>query len=192
MHDQLRETLAQDLRYVTAVQIAQDNSQGHVWLLGGYVSRTLAKLLHGTPLPEKVDLDFVCEGLAAHPYIPAAFTLQRNVHKNPRIQGRGIEIDLMPFTLSNFPRLQERGLPLTIESILAQAPLTTGAIAYHTATGQIIGDVGIHAVETRTLGVNDEAEVKKIVRRNGWTVEEYVRKKAVSFGFTPVFPPKSS
>ncbi len=192
MEHRLRETLERDARYLDAARIAATNSKGHVWLVGGYVARTLAQLLYGTPLPEKVDVDFVCEGLVRDVQIPEPLRLRRNRFGNPRINGEGVAIDLMPFTTSNFSALQRRELPLTIENVIDQSPLTIGAIGYEPSTGRLFGDVGIRAVETRTVAVHDAVEARDIARRMHWTVEHLVEYKAASYGFTPILPPKSS
>jgi len=177
-----------DERYQRAYGIARANAQGRVWLLGGYVARSLAHLTYGTPFPEKVDLDFLCEDLAPEPTVPAHLHVKRNRYGNPRVVGEHLVIDLMPFTLQNFPTLITRSLPLTIENILARAPLTIGAIAYDTATGTVTGDAGLRAVETRTVAVNDAAEAADTARQLHWSVEHLVRHKAASYGFTPLVP----
>lgn len=44
-----------------SLEIVKSNSEGDVWLIGGFVCRSIIQGLYGVPMSDDVDLDFIVE-----------------------------------------------------------------------------------------------------------------------------------
>ena|SRR3989338_6044824 len=89
--------------YSTALCILQQSSRGRIWVVGGFVYRTLARELYGTPMPA-CDFDFMVEEMEPALRLPGGWTETRNSHGNQKIVGPSI-IDLIPEKWVHTPQL---------------------------------------------------------------------------------------
>ena len=94
----------------------------------------------------------------------------------------GRQIDIVPLTEINSVIL--RGLAPTIENYLTGVPLTIQSLAYNIDTKELIGDVGIKALQTKIVAINDLKQLQIAARKRNQTPEEYISIKAKSLGFT--------
>jgi hypothetical protein len=72
--------IANDGKYQDAMQILERNTDGGRWVIGGYVYRTLAKELYGTPVPE-MDLDFLAEYVSRPLRLPDGWQREGDLFK---------------------------------------------------------------------------------------------------------------
>ncbi|MDP3987140.1 MAG: hypothetical protein Q8P81_02850 [Nanoarchaeota archaeon] len=76
-------------RYEEILKIGKKNTRGRLYLLGGYVYRTIIKDLYGIPMKKPIDIDFVAERLAETPYNLEGWRERRNFFGLPRIETKG-------------------------------------------------------------------------------------------------------
>lgn len=177
--------MLKDNNFWTAWSLVSGNYSGGIWLVGGYVYRNLAQILHGTPKPH-VDFDFIIKHAreAEEIQLPAGWKVEKNHYENPKFVSEKFCIDYIP--LGNIESIKRRGLAPTIENFLTGTPLTVQSVAFDCITQEIVGDVGLRAILERAVGINDREQAEIAARNKGKTIEEYVREKAKALGFTAV------
>jgi hypothetical protein len=167
------------------LQIVQANSRGKVWLIGGFVYRTITHRLYGTAKPE-VDLDFIVESPTAKITLPQDWRVSQNRFGNPKFINENKQIDFVP--LANIYMLLQRKLAPTIENFLSITPLGIQSIAYDATANMVIGPIGIDAIERKIIEVNDLPSAKYAAKKKKLTLYELIRQKAKSLEFTPIYP----
>lgn len=172
-------------KYHDALRIVQQNSRGRIWVIGGFVYRSLAQQLYGTSL-QACDFDFMAEEVEPKLRLPAGWEEQRNSHGNPKLVSPDQTIDLIP--LHNMWYFVEHGITPTIERFLERTPLTVGSIAYDTVDRRIFGEVGERALYDKTVAVHHPDVAARVAAMKGITVDDLVRQKAESLGFTAILP----
>jgi hypothetical protein len=165
-----------------AVDLVQQNSEGNVWLVGGYVCRGIIQELYSIPMGD-YDFDFVVE-MEKEIVLPESWKKKVNSYGNPKLVGLDYEIDYIP--LNNIHSIQRRGLKPTIENFLSGTPLTIQSIAYDVANGEVIGEAGMKAIEMRTVAINNPEQAQHRAQLKGKTIEELVIEIAAQFDFTPI------
>lgn len=111
--------------------------------------------------------------------------------KNKGTQLRGIvstvmqEVDL--FSLQNLHSIERRNLDAYVEHYLTGVPFTIQSIAYDLEKKELVGDVGIKALETKTIGINNFEEAIVYVKEKG-TIQSVIEKKAGELRFKAVLP----
>ena len=113
--------------YHEALGVVSKNSSGKIWLIGGFVYRTIASQLYGLPKPE-VDLDFIVKESVEEFDLPEGWIVKRNRFGNPKFVNGNKQIDYVP--LDNIHSILYRGLEPTIENFLSGNPLTVQALAF--------------------------------------------------------------
>lgn len=170
--------------YQEALKIINLNSTGKVWLIGGFLFRTIARELYGTAKPE-VDLDFIIEKPLSNIELPSSWEISINHFGNTKLSGPHFSVDFIP--LNNIFSIQERNLLPTIENFLTGVPLTVQSLAFEVQANHLQGEAGIEALKTKTVGVNNKEQAASYAERCRTTVEAYIRDKAVSLGFNPTY-----
>ncbi len=165
------------------LEIVKSNSSGKIWLIGGFVYRTIASQLYGIPKPE-VDFDFIVEKTTEHFTLPKDWSVQQNRFGNPKLVHENNNIDYVP--LDKVYSITSRNLPPTIENFLVGVPLTIQSIAYDVYENQIIGEMGIDALRRRVIEVNDIHFAQYAASKKGISVEEMIKRKADSMRFMAV------
>jgi hypothetical protein len=179
------ESLAKDTFYCDALSIVERNGLGKVWVIGGTVYRTLAQLLYARPR-KSADFDFLVEDITDAIQLPDEWIVGKNRFGNPRWSGWDMSIDLVP--LANIHSIKRRGLACTIENYLTGVPFTVQSVAYDIQTRQLLGEIGIKAMMSATIAVNNMEEAKQAAILNETTVLALLKAKAKELGFFPVIP----
>lgn len=172
--------------FTESLSIIRQNSSGNAWLIGGSVYRALASCLYDAP-KQDCDMDFIIEH-AREPkdiQLPPGWMRTENHFGNPKFTHHQRSIDYVP--LQSIHSIRSWSLPLTIDGYLEGAPLTIQSIAYDLQTRKIIGDVGINALLTKTVAVNNRDEAHYTKNKKGIpTLEAYIQQTATSLGFTAI------
>lgn len=166
-------TIQDNKEYQEAVAIIRRNSHGRIWLIGGFIYRTLANTLYGIPMKSDLDLDFVLERPSDSLILPPEWEIRKNIFGNKKLLKGNIRIDYIPlFSIGQ-----------TIEDALKIAPLTIQSIAYNLDTLRIIGEIGIKAILERTARINNPEQTRRYLQMKGLSLEDYVKDKVRSLGF---------
>jgi len=168
-----------------ALDTARKNSYGHLWLVGGFLYRTIVAELYGITKPA-VDVDFVAEVIAEDFFIPEGWKKAKTTLGSPRFRSGLKQIDLIP--LSGVHSIIQRDLQPTIENYLTGVPLTVQSLAYDIHEEKMIGERGIDALRQQVVEVNYLEGAQFEAQRKGLTLEAFVKEKAFSLGFTAVVP----
>ena len=171
--------------FYEAMAIARRNSSGRIWLIGGFVFRTIASQLYGVPMP-KVDLDLLIERPAYGFNLPGGWAERKNRFGNPKLIGKNKEIDYVP--LGNVHTLLVRKLGPTIENFLSVVPLTIHDLVFDVYSNEIIGTRGMDAIRRKVVEVADRDSAEYSAAMKGQTLKDMIKEKADSLGFTPVYP----
>jgi len=179
--EKLEDALESNQKYHLASNIVLGNSFDNVWLVGGMVYRNLAYCLYGIR-PPRVDFDFLVECPTSELFLPPGWRMRKNRHGNPKLKRRGLKIDFMlleNFTLGSGYKIR------SFDEYLSSVPLTIQSIGYNIVTGELRGEVGIAAIETKTVAVNNVEEAKIKASRLFTSVNRLVKRKAKSLNFIP-------
>lgn len=171
--------------YHTALRIVQQNSRGRIWLVGGFVYRSLAAELYQTP-KSRCDFDFIVEEQEPVLRLPEGWEERKNSHGNPKLISNGYWIDLIPLRKQWY--FVKQGIQPSIERFLEHTPLTIGSIAYDTVDQKIIGLVGEKALYEKKVAVHDLEAAAYLAQLKGKTIPQLVQEKADSLGFKAVLP----
>jgi len=169
------------------LEIVRRNSRGKIWVIGGFVYKTLASELYGREIKTK-DVDFLVENPNPEIVLPEGWKITLNHFGNPKfIPPDGKEKpDFVP--LARVYSILKRRLPPEIENYLSGTPLNVQSIAYE-VDGRIIGDAGISALEKRVVAVHNLDMAKDVAY---WiynkTVNDIIKKAADELGFQAEYP----
>ncbi len=183
MEQELTKFLQKDTLYQEANKLAGNNSSGNRWLIGGYLFRRLSNILYGTGNPNDGDIDILVNKLNKN-ITADGWDLQINRYGNPKFLKGDISVDLIP--LNNVLHIKRSKAEPSIESFISCVPLTVQAIVYDIQNEKLFGDVGIQAIETRTVGVNNLDSLRSAARKKSMTLDEYINKYTKSLGFERV------
>lgn len=178
----------QDKQVKQAIEIVRKNSQGRIWIIGGFVYKSLAKKLYGKPEAQSKDYDFIVEQPNPRIELPDGWVLTRNRFGNSKFVG-DFQIDFVPLRMV-YSILRGK-IPATIENYLNGVPLNVQSIAYDANEERVIGEVGISALESRVVAVHDLKIAEDVVRlfypEKLKDVNEMIRKKAEELGFDVLY-----
>lgn len=172
-----------------ALEIVKRNSSGRIWLIGGFVYRTIASQLYGLLKPE-VDLDFVVEYPVSDFYLPDGWRVDKNRYGNPKLINGKKQIDYIP--LRNTYPILKRQIEPTIENFLIGVPLTVQSVAYDVNENKVIGEIGIDALQRRVVEANDLLCAEYAAKKKNKSLQAMIQEKADGLGFTPIFPERKS
>lgn len=175
-----------DTRFKEAANVIKNNSLGNIWLIGGFVFRTLAQQLYGAQ-KASCDFDFIVESPVDFFQLPDNYSTEfTNRFGNPKFISRnGIIIDYIP--LENIHSIREHKLQPTFDNFLSNVPLNIQAIAYDFDAQYIIGNPGIDALERKTVSVHNLHFAKQAAKRKRISLYSYIKEKADSLGFSADF-----
>jgi len=183
LSERFTELIEKDENYKVALNLVQKNSSGKIWLIGGALSRSLNAILHGESV-NSFDFDFIVERGNEKFDLPRGWEMRINKFGSPKFVKEDISIDYI--TLQSINQNIRRGLEPTIENFLSGNPFTIQAMAYDVNSKEIIGDVGLAALKSKTFEVNDLEQAKIAAEKKGISVNELILKKAKSMGFKPI------
>src|SRR3990167_4093868 len=138
--------------FIEALEIVKRNSSGKIWLIGGFVYRTITSQLYGLPKPE-VDLDFVVENSVLEFDLPDGWIVNINRYGNPKLVNGKKKIDYVP--LRNIHSIIQRKIEPTIENFLTGVPLTVQSVVYDVNENRVIGEIGINALQRKVVEANN-------------------------------------
>ncbi len=167
-----------------AVEIVSSNSEGKIWLIGGFVCRCIIQDLYNIPMSNDVDLDFIVEKPLPIK-LPVGWKSRDNSYGNPKFVGPKYEIDYIP--LNNIHSITRRNLQPTIENFLSGTPLNVQSIVYDVTNNIVIGDIGIKSIQERFIAINDIEQAKHRAEKKGVDVADLVTDIAQQFNFTPIY-----
>jgi hypothetical protein len=165
------------------LRTVKDCTDGGLWIVGGFVYRSIAEELYGVPRSAK-DIDFATDQLC-NLSPPPPWTVTMNVFGQPKLSLGKHRIDIMDLPGAHY--IRRKGLAPTIENLLAGSPLTIQAIAYDIHTGQVIGEAGKEALLTKTVRVHNRDQATFVQPFLGITTETLIYRKASSLGFHAIY-----
>ncbi len=151
----LGNNLSQSGVYLEALDGVRKNSQGKTWLIGSGVYKTLLNALYGCAYSIK-DWDFITEMITAPIKLGDGWIATETKHGNPKLKKGDFVIDLI--ALDNIHSIKERNIEPNINNYLSGTPLTIQSIAFDVNRNELLGEVGIQSILTKTVGVNNKAE----------------------------------
>lgn len=163
-----------------AVEIVKSNSKGNIYLIGGFVCRSIIQDLYNVPMSKDVDLDFIVEE-EQDIKLPTNWTKTINSYGNPKLIGPRYDIDYIP--LKSIHSILRRNLEPTIENFLSGTPLNVQSIVYDVTNNKVIGDIGIKAILEKRVAVNNKEQAEYSANKKGVSVEEFVKDIAKQFNF---------
>ena len=172
--------------------IAERNSQGGIWIIGGFVYRNIIRNIPGygeISEPEIVDIDFMLERSSKERdlYAPKGWDFKISEYGNPYLVREKTRIDLN--YLRNFHSITTRKLEPNMEHFFTGTPLNIQSIAYDLTDKNVgvIGECGIDAIKRRLVKINNSEEAGYDAQIKGVSLEEFVIKKAKELGFEMYF-----
>ena len=131
---------------------------------------------------DEFDFDFTCEKLNKKIIVPTGWKVEYTKFDSPTFTKGSTSVDL--WQLSNHNWIKERHLEASIENLFAGVPFTIQAMAYDIRNKKVIGERGIEALLSREFRVNNLKTAQDLAKRKRITVDERMKDKAESMGFT--------
>ncbi len=178
----------QDCReFHESLEIIRGNSSGKIWLVGGFLYRTIASGLYGLPKSD-CDFDFIVEVPVAvqEMRLPAGWTVKKNHFGHPKLVEGRKRIDYIP--LKEVYSIVHRRVEASIENFLSGVPLTVQSIAYDIYENRIIGEKGIDAILRKVVEVNNLYFAEYYADYKKKRLPDLIKEKAETLEFTPVLP----
>jgi hypothetical protein len=182
--DTLRRVAEGDKSYRQALEIIKQNTNnGRIWLIGGFLYKTLANSLYGTDKPSK-DFDFIIEHPNQQIVLPGDWQLNKSRFGNPKFTrtDKILEIDFVP--LARVYSIMKRQISPTIQNYLSGVPLNIHCLVYEIRSGILEGDIGLAGLEQKVVRVHDLEMAEDAARWYDITVNEMITKKARELGFS--------
>ena len=176
-----RKTLKENNEIPEILDIARRNSQGRVWIIGGFVYRGIIEKIYGhLPPVQGTDVDFLLEFNPKGDlvYIPEGWTQKTTGYNNIRLVRGETEIDLN--YLGSFHSIQARGFPADIKHFFTGTPLNVQSIAYELTQQQVIGPEGIKAIRKKFVKINNLKEAEYELQGTGKGIDDLVIEKAAT------------
>ena len=165
------------------LKIVKANSEGKIWLIGGFLYRGIVYEMYGGELPSP-DFDFIVEKRKERLNLPSNWTALNNKYGNPKFRNSKDSVDFVP--LDTVLSLKLRKFEPTIENYLSGTPLTIQSIAYDCIRKQVMGEVGAGAILNKTVGSNYIRSAEHEAKLKNITVNDLILKKAGSLKFEPI------
>lgn len=171
-------------QFLESLTLVQKNSEGQIWVIGGFVYKNIASVLYGDPKPTG-DIDFLVEKLKDSLDIPAEYVCGKTSLGSLRLKKSNFQVDIVK--LANVYTIKKINAPECVGSYLDSTPLTVQSIVYDMTRQQIIGDVGIAAIIDKTVKIHNLDNLSEYCEQKGISIESYVRKHAESLGFKAIY-----
>jgi hypothetical protein len=133
-----------------------------------------------------VDLDFLVEKVQPEFYLPPGWEQHTGRFGNPKLIKGKLMIDFVP--LATVYSIVKRNLPPTIENYLSGTPLTIQSIAYDLQEQQLLGEVGLQAIQERRVVVHNREMAEYAAKMKGKPLDDYIFEKALQLGFKAMAP----
>ncbi|MFH1711245.1 MAG: hypothetical protein ABH840_02960 [Nanoarchaeota archaeon] len=172
-----------DERFREALGIVSANSRGKIWLIGGFLYKTLIKIMHETEITCK-DFDFIVER-GRRLDLPEGWKSRTNRFGNPELRSENNCVDFIP--LDNLLYLRGKRMEPNITNYLASVNFSVFALAYDLREEKIIDGGAIAALEMKVVGVHNPEAAKFSAGVYNKTINEMLRTRAVELGFRAEF-----
>lgn len=162
------------------IALVKNNSSGKIFLIGSMVYGLILKELNQLS-PFNADWDFIIEDAREKPIVPEGWVIEINSFGNLKlIKPDKIAIDYIP--LSNILSITERELEPNIDNFFSGTPFNIQAIAYDVYENKIIGDIGIEAINKKTIKVNNLLFAEHLAKKKEKTVNGMLQEIADKWG----------
>ncbi|MCL5018837.1 MAG: hypothetical protein M1416_03695 [Candidatus Pacearchaeota archaeon] len=169
-----------DKDFQEALDIVRKNSSGKIWLIGGFLYKNLAHSLYGSKKSTK-DFDLIVEKANSKLFLPENWIEKENHFSSPKFISREKQIDFIP--LSNIYYIKTKSLVPCINNFLEGGGLNIHCLAYDILEKEILGDIGIRALEQRIISVYNLEMLEYGAKIYGKTLNEIIKTKAEELGF---------
>jgi hypothetical protein len=171
-----------------AKEIVKKNSEGNVWLIGGFIYRNIVAGLYGTEKP-KIDLDFIIQKPIEKFILPEGWKKIKNHFGNPKFVGPNFEIDFVP--LKKIYSIKHRKLYSSIKNYLSGTPLNIQSIVYDFKKNELKGERSFWSIENKFIIPNSNYHLLEFaaIDKNK-KVDEYIIDMAKSLNFDYILPTK--
>ncbi|NCN86305.1 hypothetical protein GW932_00575 [archaeon] len=171
-----------------AKEIVKKNSQGNIWLIGGFIYRNIVAGLYGKEKP-KIDLDFIVENPNESFDLPKDWIVSKSRMGSPKLIGPNYDIDFVP--LNNIYSVKKFNLEPTLQTFLSTTPLNIQSIVYDINKNKLIGEKGIWAIENKLIIPTENKEIMDYVKeKKEMPFLNYLTKYANELGFDYFLPKK--
>jgi hypothetical protein len=161
------------------LHLVEQNSQGKIWIIGGFVYKNLISALYGTT-PYEYDIDFIVEHKNKDLKQVDGWKIESNTYLNPNYVRNG---NKMSFTDIHHTIRATGFRGPTIEDFIIDTPLTIQSIAYDIIDKKMIGEIGIKALYEKVVRINNRDQTELYIKLKNKTLEEYVNEKTKELGF---------
>jgi hypothetical protein len=176
--DIINDIILPDKNFQEALGIARNNSYGKIWLIGGFLYKSLVHK------PSK-DFDIVVEEAKSSLIVPEGWERRINHFKGIKLVNGKKEIDFMP--LADTYYIKTKNLIPSIDNFLEGAGLNIHCLAYDILDKKIIGDAGIRSLEDKTVSAYNREMLEYGASLYGKTPNEMIKQKAEELGFRYYF-----
>lgn len=171
------EHISQHKQFKEVLRVVKDNSEGKIWLIGGFLYKTLASILYGQGVHIK-DFDFIIEKMKSPLVISKDWEESKTGFDNPKLKNGNLIVDLVP--LNNIHSVQRRNLKPSIENYLSGTPLTVQSLAFDVVSQEIIGEVGLKSLFDEVIEINNQESYVHVTNKWG---SAYSTRKADDLNF---------
>ena len=176
----MREAYA-DEKFREAVGVVSVNSRGKIWLIGGFLYKTLIKEVYGTEIQCK-DFDFIVERTRGRLDLPEGWKSRTNRFGNPELSSKDNCVDLIP--LSNLLYLRKKKIEPSIDNLLASVNFSVFALAFYLREEKIIDGGGVSALEEKVVRVHNLEAAKLSSEIYSTPINDMLRLRAEELRFT--------
>jgi hypothetical protein len=170
----------QDKVFLEVLDLVRQNSNGKIWVMGGFLYKNLATILYGGKT-YNYDIDFIVEDKMTPLKEAAGWEIQTNSYGN---QNYVREKNKMSFTDLK-KAIRVNGFKnKTIEEYVKGTPLNIQSIAYDLEENKIIGEKGIKALLSKTIKINNAKNADFYAKMKGKKLGDIIKEKAKELDFT--------
>ncbi len=177
----IKEKILKDEFFEEALDMIKKNSSGKIWLIGGFLYKNLVAELYGTCKKPAKDIDLIVEKANKKLILPTGWKKETNTFGNPKLFNERIEIDFIP--LDKMYYIKKYKLKPCINSHLESVPLNIHYLVYDIFNNEIIGDIGIRALEKKVVSAYNLEMLKYGAKKYNTTVNDMIKEKADALGF---------
>lgn len=186
MKDKFREIIKfylKDPVFIEVFNLVKINSEGKVYLMGGFLYKNIANYLYGEKKVYNYDIDFFVDKRNNEILPVKGWKIEKNSYGHENYIR---ENNRMSFTEIGKSIRVSKIKPETVESFIRETPLNIQSIAYDLEGDKIIGEEGINAIINKKICINNLGQASFYAERKGKTLEQIIEEKAREVGFTAV------
>ncbi len=167
--------------FLEVLDLVRKNSQGKIWLMGGFLYKNLARELYGKPTEIYIkDLDFLVEykndllqEIRGWQIYTNSYGSQNYMTDTVRTSFTEIRKAIRANKMNNF----------TVDEFIHRTPLTIQSIVYDIDEEKIVGNIGVNALLNKTIQVNNFEQAELYVHLKNKTIEQWLDEKKAELGF---------